>query len=276
MTVLAPAKINYRSRIERAEWLAHRYTFAQEILSFYGHIAQVQKERYEKLSRLSRIQTVVPDAANPRFGLNVTVLLEPFAAFLTVIAAKAPAALAAHAREWSSRNKAEWSQTLTEFWKKSMTTASGADPFTEFLARAFLQPYAEYILGALPPRLLTHTNLRCPRCDSLPLLGVLRPEGDGGKRFLQCSFCSQEWEFRRIFCANCGEDKEQKLPVYVAEQFPHLRVECCETCKYFVRTVDLTKDGHALPIVDDLAAIPLTLWAQRNGYTRIQNNVLGT
>jgi len=28
--------------------------------------------------------------------------------------------------------------------------------------------------------------------------------------------------------------------------------------------------------VDDLAAIPLTLWAQENGYTRIQDNLLGT
>jgi len=37
------------------------------------------------------------------------------------------------------------------------------------------------------------------------LLGVLRPEGDSGKRFLVCSFCSLEWEFRRILCANCGE-----------------------------------------------------------------------
>jgi FdhE protein len=108
------------------------------------------------------------------------------------------------------------------------------------------------------------------------LLGVLRQEGDGGKRFLLCSFCSQEWEFRRILCAQCGEDKEQKLAVYVAEQFPHIRVEACEACKYFLRTIDLTKDGNAIPIVDDLAAIPLSLWAQQKGYTRIQGNLLGT
>jgi len=93
---------------------------------------------------------------------------------------------------------------------------------------------------------------------------------------LQCSFCSQEWEFRRIFCAYCGEDKEQKLPVYVADQFPYIRVEACETCKHFLRTVDLTKDGNAIPIVDDLAAVPLSLWAHENGYTRIQSNLLGT
>jgi FdhE protein len=127
----------------------------------------------------------------------------------------------------------------------------------------------------LPPAPLM-TVCRCPRCNALPVLGVLRPEGDSGKRFLVCSFCSLEWEFRRILCANCGEAEEPKLPVFVAEQFPHIRVESCETCKHFLRTIDLTKDGHAIPVVDDLAAVPLSLWAEEHGYTRIQGNLLGT
>ena len=55
--------------------------------------------------------------------------------------------------------------------------------------------------------------------------------------------------------------------MYVAEQFPHVRVECCESCKHFLRTIDLTKDGNAVPIVDDIAAIPLSLWAQENSYS---------
>jgi FdhE protein len=101
-------------------------------------------------------------------------------------------------------------------------------------------------------------------------------EGDGGKRFLLCSFCSQEWEFRRILCPTCGEESETKLPVYIAEQLPHIRVEACDTCKFYLPTVDLTKDGHAIPLVDDLAAIPLTLWAHENGYSRLQPNLLGT
>ena len=151
-----------------------------------------------------------------------------------------------------------------------------SDPLAEFSARAFLLPYAEFLVSGLLPPVLPMTVCRCPRCNSLPLLGVLRPEGDGGKRYLQCSFCSQEWEFRRILCAHCGEAEEGKLPVYIAEQFPHVRVECCETCKHFLRTIDLTKDGHAVPLADDLAAIPLTLWAAENGYKRIQTNLLGS
>jgi formate dehydrogenase maturation protein FdhE len=29
-------------------------------------------------------------------------------------------------------------------------------------------------------------------------------------------------------------------------------------------------------LVDDLAAVPLSLWAEENGYQRIQGNLLGT
>jgi FdhE protein len=120
------------------------------------------------------------------------------------------------------------------------------------------------------------TPHECPLCGGRPLLGVLRLEGDGGKRRMMCSFCLQEWDYRRIFCPACGETDEKKLPVYVAEQFPHIRVEICETCKVYVRTIDLTKDGNAVPLVDDLAAIPLSLWAQEHGYTHLHPNLLGT
>ncbi len=66
------------------------------------------------------------------------------------------------------------------------------------------------------------------------------------------------------------------MPVYVAEQFPQIRVEACDTCRHFLRTIDLTKDGNAIPVVDDLAAISLTLWAEERGYERIEPNLLGT
>ena len=29
----------------------------------------------------------------------------------------------------------------------------------------------------------------------------------------------------------------------------------------------MTKNGKAVPVVDELAAIPVSLWAQENGYT---------
>jgi len=45
------------------------------------------------------------------------------------------------------------------------------------------------------------------------------------------------------------------------------------TCKQYITTVDLTKDGHAIPEVDELAALPLNLWAKENGYAKIRPNL---
>jgi FdhE protein len=276
MSFLATGKVNYRARIERAKLLAQRYSFASQILGFYGHVARFQREFYELLPKLWGKQAVARAGGSLRSELNLPILLGPFGKFLSLVESQSPGPLSAHSRRLRMREEAEWAKALKEFWSVGLLESVSAEPLTEFLSRAFLQPCAEFLVGALLPPALPMTVCRCPRCNSLPLLGVLRPEGDGGKRFLQCSFCSQEWEFRRILCAHCGEVQEQKLPVYVAEQFPHVRVECCETCKHFLRTIDLTKDGNAVPIVDDLAAIPLSLWAEENGYTRIQGNLLGT
>ena len=92
---------------------------------------------------------------------------------------------------------------------------------------------------------------------------------------MQCSLCGQEWEFRRIFCAYCGEDKEQKLPVYVADQFPYIRVEACETCHRYLKSIDLSVDGHAIPEVDDLVSVGLDLWAAEQGFARVEPGLAG-
>ena len=279
MSFLSTETGNYKSRIARAESLASRYAFAAEALSFYVAVARFQGDVYERLPKLWGKQPRVTADGDLRAELNLPILLDPFRQFLSLVESQGPRPLAAEAHALAQGSDEAWAELLEAFWKNRMTQAperEAGDPLAEFVARAFLLPYAEFLVNGMLPPALPMVTCRCPRCNSLPLLGVLRPEGDGGKRYLLCSFCSQEWEFRRIFCAQCGEETEQNLPVYVAEQFPHIRVECCDTCKHFLRTVDLTKDGNAVPVVDDLAAIPLSLWADENGYGRIQVNLFGT
>src|SRR2546429_3364061 len=68
---------------------------------------------------------------------------------------------------------------------------------TLFPYTTLFRSYAEFRAAQTPRAPVVMTMRLCPLCCARPLLGVLRPEGDGGKRFLLCSFCSQEWEFRR-------------------------------------------------------------------------------
>ena len=263
----------WEQRIRRAERLALQHPFAKEILDFYQHVASFQKTLGASIATSNKGTS--HSAGALREALDLTVLLPHFRGYLWTIEKYAPPALRESARQMAGLSTEAWIASMEEYWKHGGMDDQQIGAFAQFLPRAFLQPYAEFRAEQTARAPLIETTRLCPLCGSRPLLGVLRPEGDGGKRFLQCSFCSREWEFRRILCAHCGEDQEQQLPVYIAEQFPHIRVECCQSCKYFLRTIDLTKDGNAVPLVDDLAAIPLSFWAEENGYKRIQGNLFG-
>jgi FdhE protein len=75
-------------------------------------------------------------------------------------------------------------------------------------------------------------------------------------------------------CPGCGEDRNDALCVYTSPHFEYVRVDACETCKTYVKTVDLTKNGLAIPVVDEIASLPLTLWAEENGYSKLQPNLM--
>jgi formate dehydrogenase accessory protein FdhE len=276
MTNLQTGGPDYDARIRRAVHLSTQHPFAAEFLNFYKHIAAFQKSLRASITGPSAPKSATPSAVELRARLDLTVLLPHFRGFLSTIAQHAPSALAKSAHHMSLLSSDSWIASLEAYWQQAGKYDQQVGAFAQFLARTFLQPYAEFRAGLLPKPPIVVTTKVCPLCGSRPLSGVLRVEGDGGKRFLLCSFCSQEWEFRRILCPSCGEEAETKLPVYIAEQLPHIRVEACDTCKFYLPAVDLTKDGNANPLVDDLAAIPLSLWAHEHGYSRLQPNLLGT
>ena len=266
----------YDARICRAEVLSSPHSAATEFLEFYKHIASFQKLLHANIAAAHQVKPSDFSSSDLRDEIDFTVLLPHFRGYLSVIENHAPPALADSARQFALLSSDSWIASLEAYWQFAGVYDQQVSAFAQFLPRTFLQPYAEF-RAALAPRAPQVTTPRlCPLCGSRPLLGVLRPEGDGGKRFLLCSFCSQEWEFRRILCPTCGEEAEDKLPVYIAEDSPHIRVEACDTCKFYLRTIDLTKDGNAIPLVDDLAAISHTLWASEQGYSRLQPNLLGT
>ena len=276
MTTTQTGGTEHDARIRRAERLSSEHAFAAEFLNFYKHVAAFQKTLRADIAASSGAKSRSVPAAELRDPLDLTVLLPHFRGFLSTIEQHAPPALAKSAHQMSLLPSDSWVASLEAYWEHAGKYDQQVGALAQFLARAFLQPYAEFRAAQTPRAPQVVTVRICPLCGSRPLMGVLRVEGDSGKRFLLCSFCSQEWEFRRILCPTCGEEAEGKLPVYVAEQLPHIRVEACDTCKFYVRTVDLTKDGHAIPLVDDLAAIPLTLWAHEKEYSRLQPNLLGT
>ena len=255
----------WQQRIRRAEHLAAQHPYAAEILGFYIHLARFQEGLYRRLERASGNRAV------SLFDPDLSELLASFPAFLTLLREKAPARLAQVAQALRSSDPDSWHDLFTECWTN---IDAPTDP-AEFLVLAFFQPYAEFARAQAHLQLEGYTSLLCPFCNRKPVSGILRQQGDGGRRSLLCGVCLTEWEFRRVICPGCGQEDHAKLPVYTAAELPCIRVECCDACQTYIKCIDLTKNGLADPLVDELASVPLNLWAQEHGYAKLHPNLLG-
>jgi formate dehydrogenase maturation protein FdhE len=263
------AKNPWQQRILRAQELADHYAYAAEILGFYIQIAHFQEALHQLLeARPSKPEN--PLGLDPAAPPELAELKGRFGSFLNLVEAKGPGRLAEMAHKAYENGPEEWAHLLDHCW-------AGADaPEPEaFLGRAFLQPYAEFVRARAAMQWNGYSYPLCPFCNRKPGLSVLRQKGDGSRRSLMCSFCLAEWEFRRIVCAGCGEEDNRKLPVYTAESFDYIRVECCDSCKRYLKGIDLTKNGLADPVVDEIASVPLDLWAQEHGYVKLEPNLFG-
>ena len=226
----------WERRIERAAELAKRVPAAAELLRFYQAL----------WGRLSGLPPGFDPARRPE-GRRQLGRAAPHAV-RDLVASAGPPLLAETAR-------------------------NHAEPAESFIARVLRQ--AEAIEAARWSQFdkAGVTRNTCPFCGERPVAAVLRPQGEGGKRYLLCSLCLTEWEFRRMLCPNCGEENHEKLPVYSTTEFPHIRVEACDSCQHYIKAVDLTVDGRAVPEVDEIAAIALDLWASEIGYTKLAANL---
>jgi len=262
-------------RIERAGGLAAAHPFAAEVLQFYKRIATFQQALYSHGAGTCGSESGKSVSTVPGQHLNVNLLLPKFGEFLSTVEACAPEPIAQSARDLCAQGAGRWQDSLSSFWRNASDFQPNSGQPGMLLAWIFLQPHAEYLADHNGGVSREETLAVCPFCSGKPMVGVLRPEGDGAKRSLICSMCATEWTYGRIICPACGEEAVEKLAIYTASQFDYIRVEACDTCRRYIKTVDLTKNGHAVPVVDELATMPLNLWAQEHGYVKLQANLLG-
>ena len=204
--------------------------------------------------------------------LTAALIADRFPRLLDFLEREASAGLAAKARATAAAGPPRWESIVYGYWAGGGSPSG--NPSDEFFAQAFLEPYAEAV-RAEPVGPVPDTVTLCPCCGRRPVVSVLRQEYEGARRSLVCSLCHWEWKFRRILCASCREENFDVLPVYSAAEFPHIRIETCRSCNCYLLSMDMTRDAGIVPAVDDIAALPLHIWAQEQGYHRIQPNLLG-
>ena len=147
----------WQQRAERAEQLASQIPAAAQVLRFYVPIVRFQEELYRWLTAVSL----------PAASLSFKEALEPsltsqFRTLLAVAEGHGPDVIANTARELQEEDDDSHSILLHTFW----TGGNGAPPETGaqyFLARAFLQPYAEFIRSKIG-QALCRTLLISVRC----------------------------------------------------------------------------------------------------------------
>lgn len=256
-------------RIERAAQLSEQNPWASEVLGFYRYVLQFQKTIYEQTGRCDAPALITE--ASLLESVDLDAAERSFPDLVVLVRAHGPAGLAEQATRLRDSPGTEIRREL----ERLMASTEYQQDDGSFFARILLQPQAEWFAQARGTQSHQVAGNLCPQCGSKPQLAVLRPEGDGGKRMLLCSLCQTEWEYRRILCPACGEENHEKLPRYTADGIPAVRVEACDICRHYLKSVDMTVDGLAVPVVDEIATAPLDLWAVEHDYRKIQLNIVG-
>ena len=251
-------------RRERAAELAERYPHAAEMLRLYQALTVVQEAAFQEARSLSLPPPEIVEFAAKRVLPNVvdaTVSSGPARLRDGVISVFCSADLVKLVQRWLDQ------QPLPAF--------------ETYLARASASPLLEAISPS-PARgdgQAEGSSLHCPTCSGLPQLSYFAVSGEAlvsGPRYLVCSRCATNWIFSRMTCAGCGESTGTKLPIFQEqERFPNARVDGCQTCRKYLLTFDLRRDNRAVPVVDEIAALPLDLYARDQGLTKIAPNLMG-
>jgi formate dehydrogenase accessory protein FdhE len=254
-------------RVRRAEQLAADSGPATSLLVFYARLLRRQRTVYDSLDDRTLSGAIEQDAALMAGGA---------AAVLEDVAAHGPAPLVAEARALLACDASAIRGLLVDYWR----TRSDR----QFFAKAILQPYAQRLAdtggaGSRSPDRLALRGERCPFCGGAPQLSILDAAGaesaDGGSRTLLCATCLTGWPCRRVRCPACGEEDERKLGYFHSETLDHVRVDACESCRRYLKTIDRGRLGLAVPLVDEVAGAALDVWAQEHGYDKIELNLVG-
>jgi formate dehydrogenase accessory protein FdhE len=262
LSAVAERVTTYADRRKRAAELAERYDFAREPLALYGAVAEAQERVFER-------------ARGDRPGVDALAAYVVRAALPDVMGAVMSAGTERLREAVLLRFHEGDLERMVTSWLRG-ESQEGTDVF---LARAATAPVLEALpelARALP---IAGEERFCPQCGGSPQVSVFVDSGEAlvtGQRRLVCGRCANEWVYPRMTCVACGETEGSRLVVLAdPEQLPHLRVDACERCKRYIVSVDARLEGHAVAVVDEIAAIPLDITAVERGFTKVTPNLMG-
>jgi len=251
---------------QRADDLARSIAATREPLRFAAGLLRVQAKVAETLGGER-----TTSAFSGTFASDIDRVLPALRDIIQFAAEHGPPALREASRERLSERDELARTRLELYWRGDRRTSD------DYLSRAMLRPYVEILRerSVHPDR--DRARGRCPFCGGAPTVACRRAESDsdGSARSLVCGLCALEWSFQRIQCPACFTESPEHLPSYASDSHAAARIEACETCRRYVKSIDLKTEPRAVPEIDDLVSLSLDLWALEQGFTRIEPGLAG-
>lgn len=106
----------------------------------------------------------------------------------------------------------------------------------------------------------------CPVCGREPKISELRNEE--GEKYLFCGQCGVEWRYPRLKCPFCANEDQQTLAYFTVEDEEKYRVDVCNECNRYIKTIDFrnTKEEDPNLDIEDIATLHLDILANDEGY----------
>lgn len=147
--------------------------------------------------------------------------------------------------------------------KKLQISPSNASFLMSLLVRVVLEKRAGEIMAALGA--FDWEKGYCPVCGEFPSIALI--EEEGGKRFLHCSSCGQDWRYTRISCPYCEKETRKDMEYFYVENKTQEAAFVCDQCKKYL--VTLYRAGKLFARDMDVSAISLIhmdVLMQNKGY----------
>jgi FdhE protein len=147
--------------------------------------------------------------------------------------------------------------------KKLQVSPSNASFLMSLIVRVVLEIRAREIMETLGA--FDWEKGYCPICGEFPSIALI--EEEGGKRFLHCSSCGQDWRFTRISCPYCEKETRKDMEYFYVENKTQEAAFVCDQCKKYL--VTLYRAGKVFARDMDISAISLIhmdVLMQQKGY----------
>ena len=137
-------------------------------------------------------------------------------------------------------------------WENNLrVSSSNASFLLSLIARVILERRAREITAALGE--FAWEKGYCPICGEFPSVALI--EEEGGKRFLHCSSCGQDWRFTRVVCPYCEKEAQTGMDYFYVENKTQESAFVCDQCKKYL--VTLYRAGRLFARDMDISAISL-------------------